>query len=129
MAPKILLKNPKRWGINRLSKNIAVGLFLQPDTAGGRSPGRPPTVEKSTIGELRSTGRSTKVFQRAKLFGQLTARSTGPGPGQRAQVCARRSTGPVDRLWIPVDRPVDRQSLAAMVLGQKTRLKVILKNP
>ena len=71
---------------------LAIRLNSQPETAGGRPPGRPPTVIFLTVGSLRSTGRSTVKIQRAKLSGRSTARSTAQVPGQRAQACARRST-------------------------------------
>ena len=48
-----------------------------------------------------------------------------PVPGQRAQVCARRSTDSGTRST----GPVDRQSLAGSNLGQKTGLENILINP
>ena len=54
--------------------------------------------------------------QRAKLSGRSTARSTAQVPGQRAQVCARRSTD--SGSGRPVGRPDERAVLS--VFGRST---------
>ena len=62
----------------------------------GRSPGRPGQPESGLTSVGRPLGRPAQ------------------GAGLRARPCARRSTGPVDRLWLWSIGPVDRQSLAEL---------------
>ena len=121
MALKILVKNPKKWGLNSLHKNIAVGLKIQP---GRLAVDRPVDRQRSKNRPLEEAGRPPKNREQSSL-----ARSTGPSAWP---TCTGLCTS-VDRLGRPtlrpVDRPVDRQSLAGWVLGQKTELKIILKIP
>ena len=96
-------------------------------TAGGRPPGRPPTVDFSTVGGSRSTARSTAQKQRAELSGPVDH------PVDRPMCLARRAQAVhVDRppgrpAPGSVDRAVDRQGLSGTVLGQKNMLKIFLK--
>ena len=92
-ALKNLTKNSNKWGLNSPLQKLAVLLFLSARTAGGRPPGRPPTVIFFTVGNPRSTGRSTgkKTESRALWSGRPPGRPAQV-PAQRAQSCARRST-------------------------------------
>ena len=90
---KVLSKSLKRWGINIPFNKLAVRLTWQPDRLAVDRPGRPPTVRNMTVGEIRSTARSTSQIQRASSL----VRSTGPVSARRAQSSAPRSTGTVDR--------------------------------
>ena len=62
--------------------------------ASGRPPGRPGLDSESSSSLPVDRGH----FQRAELSGRSTARSTGPPALDICTSCARRSTGPVDRL-------------------------------
>ena len=83
----------------------------RPCLAHGRPSGRSPPPESGALAVGRPLGRLAQVA------------------GQACTFCARQSTGPVDRLWVRSTGPVDCQSLAGWVLGQKTELKIILKIP
>ena len=79
-------------------------------TAGGRPPGRPPTVNFSTVGGSRSTARSTAQKQRAELSGPVDRLVNRPNARpRRAQVVhvGRPPPGSVDRT---VDRPRSRST-------------------
>ena len=106
-----------RWSIGRPPKSREQLCFPdgrppgRPCLAYGRPSGRPPPPESGGLAVGRPHNRPAQV------------------PAQRAQVCARRSTGPVDRLWVRSTVPVDRQNLAEGILGQKNLIFLFLKNP
>ena len=126
-------------GLYRPKQKTSRWLFLQPDTAGGRPPGRPPTVIIMTVGDLRSTVEK----HRAELSGPVDRPVDRPlclanvhrsvhvgrptlGPGRPAgrpptviflTVGRSRSTAQKQRARLsgPVDRPVDRPMCLANV--------------
>jgi len=120
---KTLAKIPKNWGLYKPNRKLAVRLIWQPDRLAVDRPGRPPTVRNMTVGQNRSTARSTQTNRELCSQTRSTARSTGPVPARRAQVCARRSTLRVDRLMVRSTVPVDRPSLSVTEQGQKNMLK------
>ena len=113
-------KSPKRWGLYRPIRKLAVRLMWQPDRLDGRPPGRPPTVKNVTVRQTRSTARSTQTNR--ELCSQT--RSTGPVPARRAQVCARRSTHGVDRPMVRSTVRVDRPGLSAQTWVRTNMLKI-----
>ena len=105
----------KRWGIYSPNRKLAVRLIWQPDRLAVDRPSRPPTVKNMTVGEIRSTARSTAQIQRAKL--------SGPVDRTVDRICVCQTcTGlctSVDRNGRPalgsVDRAVDRPGLSTTV--------------
>ena len=93
---KVLSKQPKRWGIYTSIRKLAVRLMWQPDRLTVDRPGRPPMVRIVTVGQPRSTGTVDPNKQRALLSARSTVPVDRPSDSKRAQICARRSTGPVD---------------------------------
>ena len=90
LALKTLAKIPLKWGLYRPNRKLAVRLIWQPDRLAVDRPGRPPTVRNMTVGQNRSTARST--------------------PKSREQSSLARSTAQIQRARLsdPVDRSVDR---------------------
>ena len=133
LALKILVKTPKKWGIYRPNRKLAVGLIWQPDRLAVGRPGRPPTVRNVTVGATRSTARPTAQIQRADSLIRSAARPTAR---PTAQIQRARLSDPVGR---PADRPtvpadvhksvhVGRPAWSvSTVLGQKHLLKIFLK--
>ena len=124
MALKILVKNPKRWGINSPQTKLAVRADLAALSAGGRPAGRPPTVIFLTVGRSRSTARSTAQKQRAKLSG----RSTEPNAWPTCTSLCTLVDRPVDRLGNPVDRPGRPPEPGRQQFGSEKHVKNISKN-
>ena len=118
---KILFKIPKEWGLYTPNPKTSRWLKLSAKAAGGRPAGRPPTVIFMTVGRSRSTTQK----QRAKLSRPVDR------PKCLANVHRLVHVGrPPSRPTLgPVDRSVDRQSLAGWVLGQKIGFKINLINP
>ena len=96
----------------------------QPDRLGGR----PPTVKNVTIGQTRSTARSTQRNRELCSQTRSTARSTDLVSARRAQVCARRSTAWVDRPMVRSTVRVDRPGLSAQTWVRKTGKKYFNKS-
>ena len=121
-ALKNLIKIPKKWGIYRPKRKLAVRLICQPDRLAVDRPGRPPTVINMTVGETWSTARSTAQIQRAKLSGPVDRPMCLPDVHKVVHVgrpLGRPALG-------SVDRAVGRPGLSVTVLGQKLGLKLFL---
>ena len=94
-APKILEKNSHKWGIYRPQKNIAVG---SRNTLPVDRSGRPSNGQILPVGSYRSTAPVDPNKQRALLSDPVDPDGRPSLSAKRAQICARRSTDPVDRL-------------------------------
>ena len=127
---KILRKNSRQWGIYNPNTKTSRWLIFQPETAGGRPPGRPPTVIFLTVGSLRSTGRSTVKKTESKALWSVDR--PVDRPKNLANVhwsvhVGRPTLGP-GRPTLGPGRPAGRPpEPGSMVLGQKTGFKIILK--
>ena len=97
-APKILEKNSFQWGIYRPQKNIAVGSRNARNTLPVDRSGRPSNGQFLPVGSYRSTAPVDPNKQRALLSSRSTRAVGRHSVSKRAQICARRSTDPVDRL-------------------------------
>ena len=96
-ALEILAKIPKKWGLYRPNRKLAVRLIWQPDRPVVDLPGRPPTVINMTVGQTgRPPGQPPRYREQSSLV-RSTAWSTGPCV---CQTCTRLCTS--------VDRTVDR---------------------
>ena len=135
LAQQNLAKIPKKWGLYRPNRKLAVRLIWQPDRLAVDRPGRPPTVINMTVGQTRSTVRSTAQIQRADFSVTVDrpvdrpdteSKLSGPGrpPRYREQSSlvrsTDRSTGPLccqtcTALCTSVDRTVDRPLVRSTV--------------
>ena len=121
MLLKILAKIPKKWGLYRPNRKLAVGLFLQP---GRLAVDRPVDRQRSIFRPLEGSGRPPKNREHCSLV-----RSAGPMAGQTCtDLCTSagtvgrstgRSTGPESPalcIWA-VDRT---RELCSLYLGGRS---------
>ena len=127
LALKILAKIPKKWGFYRPIRKLAVRLSWQPDRLPVGRPDRPPTVRNVTVGQTRSTARSTQTNREQSSQLRSTVRVDRPCVCQTCtalctsvDLTGRPALGTVD----PCGRPTWPVSHN---LGQKTHVKNISK--
>ena len=125
---KILSKLPKRWGIYTPIRKLAVRLMWQPDRPGGRPAGRPPTVKNVTVGQTRSTARSTQTNR------ELCSQTRSTASVDRSCVCQTCTSlcTSVDRKGRPAHGAVDRSGRPTWPVSHRTGSeklgKIFLKN-
>ena len=129
LALKILAKIPKKWGLYRPIRKLAVRLMWQPDRLPVDRPGRPPTVRNVTVGQPRSIGTVDPNKQRALLSDPVDPYGRPSLCLLDVHICARRSTRRVDRPMVRstvrVDRPACQHKLGSEKLGKNILINLL----